>query len=621
MDNISKKPMESFRSFRTCGRSWSNPTATPEMQDVPEAEIESIEAGIDADFAATPLPADGLFRAYWALCATAECSYLSRILSLAPSWFYDDALYEQSGTVAILDRYKFVLRHAFDLSRSRLPASDESRSASGLADTEHASAKSLLDKANEYALANKLFSGWKGGINRVVRDAPSSPIKFYQDPANIPYLALDIFRNDPDDHLNVIPFMMALLASGQNKAKNPALPILGPEMKRIISSVKIDGRVLKYRAITDWARTLRSSLELGPFVIPPEWQFPWGTPSDAKSFFAGLFARCLYHLVAVAFRTLKPGADKLRLDHICLRIPREQLIDDIERIGELERTKIIPIVDALTLGGKMRTPDPALQPLIPVGFGQLALPCTFIASCNYERNLLSLHARVEQEHFDGQSNAFERRMTERIAPKITPPVVCKTNIFCTTSYARQQIDLVLIDHAAGHILLSELHWINRPGDTREVVHKREDTVDKVDQAARQLKAARENLDSFLRALGIANDKAWTVDAIVVVEGFGGVPSPKPAIPVVPKEAFIEGVNRLGRTDLAHSVFRSSAWLPRDGSDFDFSYTEATVCGTKVIAHSISRGPKDYLTQSLPQYISEAIRAATGIGSGQTQGGT
>jgi hypothetical protein len=592
--------------------SRGDPKESGPVSDVPKSEVDAIEGQIDAEFEATPVPGDDLYRSYWVLCATAERKHLEMLLRFAPAFFSEDDSSQRHAVGGVLDRYKFVLRHALDLCRCRLQVQETKHERAPLTPGDVEAAEQLLTGASGFALATKSFSGYRGGTYRVVREQPSEPIKFVQAESDIPYLALDLFRDDPDDKMNALSFMMGLLASGHNrKGKDPFVPMLGTDLQRVISSVKIQGARLKYSVVTSWADIIAGGLRLGPYLIPDEWSFPWGTPDELRKFFLGLFSRCLYHLLAVSVRTAREGYEGYRLNHICLALTRSELASDIARIGKLDLSRTRSIVDALTLGEAMKTPDPALQPLIPIGNERLALPCLHIVSGNYERNLLSLHARVSANDFDKQSKLFEKAMTDRITAKVPSSINFRADIWVRTDKDSEQVDLMLIDHTAHHLLLCEFRWMNRPGDSREISNRKSGALGKVTQAARKLAGARNVLPDVLGDLGIAGTLPWQIDAVVVLEGFGGLTSPNAEIPIIPKEAFVEILNRAGRTDIAHSIMSSTEWLPRANVDYEYWFSETAVLGTKIIAHHMRQAGESYLERSLPRYVSEALEKSEG----------
>src|SRR5205823_2037073 len=99
---------------------------------------------------------------------------------------------------------------------------------------------------------------------------------------------------------------------------------------------------------------------------------------------------------------------------ICLGISVKSLVDDLSRISGLAKSVVEGIVEPSSLGIATKSPDPALQPFIPVGMNQVAVPAIFILSSNWERNLLSLHARVSPKTFNSASSVFERRMIDKV---------------------------------------------------------------------------------------------------------------------------------------------------------------------------------------------------------------
>ena len=127
-----------------------------------------------------------------------------------------------------------------------------------------------------------------------------------------------------------------------------------------------------------------------------------------------LCARSIYHLASVHFQAQASRLHGNGVDQVCLTLPASELIADLARASGTIPTKVAEIVSVLTYGTGLTTPDPALQPIIPVGPKAVAAPAHLIASANYERNLLSLHTRLQPESFNAESSVFETVMTNEL---------------------------------------------------------------------------------------------------------------------------------------------------------------------------------------------------------------
>jgi hypothetical protein len=138
-----------------------------------------------------------------------------------------------------------------------------------------------------------------------------------------------------------------------------------------------------------------------------------------------LQAVSVYHLLSVHFASIRRLKD-WGADQICLNTEARRLNADLARISGLPIRTVEAVTDALTLGSGTTTPDPALQPLLPVGDGRLAVPGSVILSSNWSRNILSLHARVAEDSFNANSAAFEQTMISVLAPELPARFIHRT---------------------------------------------------------------------------------------------------------------------------------------------------------------------------------------------------
>jgi hypothetical protein len=252
------------------------------------------------------------------------------------------------------------------------------------------------------------------------------------------------------------------------------------------------------------------------------------------------------------------------------------------------------------------SPDPALQPFIPVAPDQYAIPCTLILSSNWQRNLLSLHARVSSRTFDASSSVFEKKMTTKLMDRLPTPIYSRANVTISGEAQTEEIDLVLVDSESETILICELRWMIQPGDAREVLNRMSVCYEKVEQAERKLTFSKSHISLLTNILDLDPTKNWKLNAAVVIEGFGGIPSPRPnETPIVPVEVFVRIFGLISDLDKAHAFLCSTLWLPRLGLDFERPVEETDLWGVKFAIGGLTHGHQSYLRESLPQYTREA----------------
>jgi len=329
-------------------------------------------------------------------------------------------------------------------------------------------------------------------------------------------------------------------------------------------------------------------------LVPDGWIFPWGGRAETTLLVNALALRCLYHLVAIHFGSVRLNLRGGGEDSICMVLTPKQLVDDLELMSSLPRASIREFIEYLTYGAKMRTPDPALQPIVPLGSKNVGVPCLHFLSSNHERNLLSLQARLQPAEFDAMSNLFEREMVARLGNRILQKwPMCRANVELRFIGGNEEIDLLVADRQSFTLLVCELRWMLQPGDPREVQNRKRVCWEKVDQLERKVRRIQENIGLVLQqAFDIPDDdtrkQSWGVAGVVIIETFGGALSRNPEFPIMTAELFQVGMENA--PSLAHfeKWCKSLAWLPQEGIDFRVVTRDAEVAGKILKGHGMER---------------------------------
>jgi hypothetical protein len=139
----------------------------------------------------------------------------------------------------------------------------------------------------------------------------------------------------------------------------------------------------------------------------------------------------------------------------------------------------------------------------------------------------------------------------------------------------------------------------------EVVTKAGVCQNKVAQVKRKLLFARDEIDVLLGSFDLELGVSWTINAIVIVDGWSGVPSLIPnEIPIVPMEVFIALSEMVADLDRIHAILCCPLWLPRDGRDFNHFVEERDPWGVKLSAHLLAPGSRSFFKDALPEYVDE-----------------
>ncbi len=576
------------------------------IEKLTNSEVLQIEAQVDRHFDRTSLPTSDLNTARWVVCAVNEDVNRLALLDAVKTWYREDARANRARFVGRLDRSKYALRHALDLCAKHLPLTNVCGLIHFNAEN-YTPACHLLASAEEFAAATRVFSAYHAKALELSIDRETGLISALQEKWASHYGSLEYVLNADKGEFSPV-ILLVNLFSGPS-FEMPGVNSFGgwgPTIYEIVKRARLKKGRIHYQLIKRFARELFEEFNVTPSLLSKKWVFPWGTMPEAQSYFAALQAVSVYHLLSVHFGSIR-RLNGRGVDQICLNTEARRLNADLARVSGLPIRTVEAVTDALTLGSGTTTPDPALQPLVPIGDARLAVPGSVILSSKWSRNMLSLHARVAEDSFNANSAAFEQTMISVLESELPARFIHRTSINIPTSKGPEEIDLLLIDKNARSILLGELRWMLQPGDVREVLNRKKVIREKVKQAHRKLAGARAATDEVVQQLGLPPG-AWTINAVVIIDGFGGTVSDRPKdIPVVPRDVFIRVVDAALDLDHAHAVMTTPLWLPREGFDFERQWAPTTMCGISYNRPGIDFGHRSYIRESLQQYLAEAFK--------------
>lgn len=550
----------------------------------PNEALANFEAAVDAAFAKWPIPHPNGYVARWFLLTVAEDS--QRLLMVLPDKRLDEALVEH-----LLDRYKFSLRSC--LSRVRQECQDWTPMSlpQHAASAQYQKAQQFLFAGIDYSVASQICASAHEGSCSVAEADGEFTVAIAEDRLDKRYGSLEAMRQSAGEHL--VPHSALFWFWVTEEQHRPAV------LWQIMTSTALKRRRIVYEYDHELAYELAQVMRQASFLIPEEWTFSWGTSHETMLLLNSLSVRVLYHLIAVQF-----GAQKYQLkggaEHdLCLVQSKDKWIEDIEVFSQIDVQKIEKFVHALTYGVGSKSPDQALQPLVPLGATLLGLGPLGWLSSNVDRNLLSLQARLDSKALDRQSYLFERRMTAQLVDVFQqrwPHSVA--NLTLTLGAAKEELDLLVCEPNTKTVSVMELRWMLPPADPREVQARKTVCWEKVEQIKRKTLAVESSLKAAIHtAFGLDIDaEGWTVQGMVVIEGYGGAKSLDERIPVVPEWVLKAGAAASQSLSQLVRWARSLEWLPVEGREFDVSVSKPRLQGVAYSYPSISqlRTGRDFL---------------------------
>jgi len=564
---------------------------TPKTISPSRQLLEAVERDLDANYHRVAISHPNRTIATWYLLTVLEDSFRGLFVMSG----------ENDGPIVEfqLDRQKYSARFALD--RIRRECTDTSNAAipSCVIPKLYIKTAELLRAGVDFMGANQLCSAAHAGT---VKFTPGENIiDIVSDEAHHDkrYSALEVLGHMP---LDVIDHSNKLYVWTRRDDLRPRI------VDAIARSVQIAGSKVIYEYEPHWAIALSQEMMQQPTLVPEGWRFLWGGPHETILLVNALCVRCMYHWIAVhfgaGFHGLRGGGEASLLYVTSL----SKLVTDLQEMCSLGEATIRRFVQYLTYGHAMKTPDPALQPIISLGGGLLGIPCVMFLSSNYERNLLGLQARIDSSTFDSMSKLFEPDMVRDLLTEIEPRwPFARGNVTIRADDAFEEVDLLIADPVSQTILVCELRWMLQPGDPREVQNRKKVCHEKVTQVARKVQWLESRVPVVLSVLGVTavDSEAWKVDGVVVIKTFGGTLSRNARFPIMTESIFLQGIQRA--TSLKHFIgwSQSLQWLPQQDVHFRIAphEVELRALGKNLVALGIQklctpRAYAEFVDQSL-----------------------
>ena len=329
------------------------------------------------------------------------------------------------------------------------------------------------------------------------------------------------------------------------------------------------------RGLFSHVNELTTKLLDGRFRLPGNWQFPTGSVAEYRSILTGLCTLSLIHFFAQT-TALEQGLAR-RSDQLIV-MQRTELTKRLSRYLGLDRQLVCNIVEELTFGHGLHSPDIALQPLVPIDQDQYTwAPCLVLHS-SFERNLLVLLNR-----FPRSREAYSRLSQERetIMRCSMRRGLANMGLRFWSGKVRgwgnaSEVDLAIIDERQASCLLLELKAFLAPADPGEICTKAEAIEKGVEQVKLRRKALSVGRQSLNGELGI--DNSFTVRLAVASEssaGCGGMACVG-NVAVVRSSHLVDRIRSEGGLKSVCEWLSKRNYLPCPGQDYEQLSSPVTI---------------------------------------------
>lgn len=562
--------------------------------------ILELEKSIDDYFKSIILPGVTLQESYKYLCHVCDDKIRFNFIGISKKPLDEINTYGPAIAFEIVDSAKYALRLCINRSHS-LPRAEFFDPNMSLETKQTSQASDILDKAEEYSKICRIFALIHEGLLKYTIPDDSNTIYLQPVEESFSFSALEVLASayEKKRHSGNSDFFNWIY-------NNYLPPILSEELSR----AKISKGRIKFQYPTFVLKALVEDQSPEDGIIPPNWRFPWkASVGSTRKFISALNALLHYHISIVHFGTYEK-VEGYGLNDVCMIVGKKKLSRILSAVSGVDDKEVLEIITFITLGTQTTSPDPALQPII--GFGQdiLMLPPFLILNNDFERNLLSLNARIDSKGFDSQSNVFEKIMIEKLKIitkgtgfKFQPSIMINSE-----NGIGEEIDTFLIDEKNSTVLLLELRWMLQPGDAREVINRQKACHEKVTQIKRKLFHVESNLKEVFRRCGLFFDpnRNWSLHGIVLIDGYSGILSnDTKKAPILPLNVFEKSINSFSNLNLFCLWIKEHKWMPQKGVHYNMIETELAFGDISVKSQigQLLIGPKNY-EEYLLQEISQ-----------------
>lgn len=252
--------------------------------------------------------------------------------------------------------------------------------------------------------------------------------------------------------------------------------------------------------------------------------------------------------------------------HQPFAVKRAELLSSAKLVIGVSKTEARAVIDLLEYAGSgITSPDPALQPLVPLPNGRYLLAEPLIMHTAAERNLAVLLNRVSSERdvYSRLTNRKEAEMRNRICRRLGPRFRVWDGHLdgCDVT----NVDLAIIDDVDQSLLFLELKWFIDPAEVRELRDRSKELSKGIDQCKALLALAADSRVLLDRT----GSGPFRVVAAAVVSanwiGFGNIQDPD--IPIINEEHLVRKLQGASTLSEVIDWLHRREYLPVPGREY------------------------------------------------------
>ncbi len=359
-------------------------------------------------------------------------------------------------------------------------------------------------------------------------------------------------------------------------------PSILPLQRTLSRSVRVKGDKFFYplnpRLVKQTSQDLDASLN-ERFTSPGHWQLGNYSMDEFCQTMKVLWVLSAIHFFA-RITAANLGCVGLGYDQALVLMTPDELARRLTRYTRLEPSRIQAILGDLTYGAnQLHSPDPALQPLIPLTSNVIGWAPSLILNSSMDRNLIVLLNRTPdtREAYSKLSGEKEGRLRSRIQSGLKDLQLRFWNGTLGALEPALDIDLALISDTQRYCLILELKSFIAPAEPREIRDRSEEIARGIEQVLERKRLFGVTPTAFTERLEVDSDYGFEW-ALVSENSIGGAWVQHDSVPVIRATQFIQKLVELkSLPDFAHWL-NDRSYLPTLGLDYEVIETDESIGG-------------------------------------------
>lgn len=347
-------------------------------------------------------------------------------------------------------------------------------------------------------------------------------------------------------------------------------------------SVQVDGDRFSYKITpkkVEIAKIFLKPIYEEAFLLPREWEFSKYSLYQFFEFSSVLATLAVLHVSARYIASIHGCVGVGYVDGVII-YEYNELIVRMMRYSGLSKKIVRNIIEDMTFGNKkMRNPDPALQPLIPLGQNKIALAPWILLSSAIERNFTVLVNRLpsEKKIYAKLVNEKEENMRDAMIATLNNQQFRFYWGRIPYDNSLPDIDLAIISDVEKICLILELKWFIEPAEINEVITRSKDLAKGISQSTAIRNKVKENYKPLFDLLEI--DTSYGVSFCVASANWIGFEDVQDEnIPIINQHHLIEKVKYTLSLKKTVEWLQNRSYLPTEGTHYKIIDDTAEISG-------------------------------------------